>query len=392
MKRTKWLSLLLAAGLLTGCAGQKEGIEIASGVINDVMSAAEDANSEDFSDWEDLEEAENTEVYEDNAASADASEDVSLTMLDVGQGLSVLLESDGHYMIYDGGNRKHSSYVVAYLKQHDVTELDYLFASHYDEDHIAGLVGVLNTAEIDEAVIPDYETDSAIYQSFMTATENAESVTFAEAGQTYDLGDAQIDVLYACDGSEEDENDKSTVIKVSCGDFSCVLTGDAESETETKLVQEGVNLDCTVYVVGHHGSSSSSTTAFVQAMSPELALISVGADNSYGHPTDKTLSTLNASGASIYRTDTHGVITVNYNGTSYEVETDYDGMPDASEAGVTDEASEDVSYVLNVSSMKFHLPDCSAVSQMSDSSKEFSTKTRDELISDGYDPCGMCKP
>ena len=89
-------------------------------------------------------------------------------MLDVGQGLSVLVQADGKYLLYDGGGRGTSSYVVAYLQQHDVTKLEWLAASHYDEDHISGLVGVLHTTPVEQALMPDYTTDTQIYQSLQT--------------------------------------------------------------------------------------------------------------------------------------------------------------------------------------------------------------------------------
>ena len=308
-----------------------------------------------------------------------------ITMLDVGQGLSVLIESNGKIMVYDGGNRDYSSYVVSYLKKHNIANIDYLIASHYDEDHIAGLVGILKTASVKNAIIPQYEKDTLIYNSFIKATQSADSTLYAKTGNSYKFGNAVVDILYACNGSEETDNNKSTVIKVNCGGFSCILTGDAEYETEEALVKSGVNLGCVLYVVGHHGSSYSSSPEFVKAMRPEIAFISVGGGNEYGHPTEKTLTTLNNNGVTVYRTDLQGVISLNYDGSKYNVLTEKDLTQ-------KNETMANTTYVLNISSMKFHLPECDSVNKMAFYNKKKTSKNREELIKEGYSPCGACKP
>ena len=322
---------------------------------------------------------------EETVPHPDNTPELQITVLDVGQGLSVLMGSNGEYVLYDGGGRQHSSYVVSYLKHHDVGRLQYLFASHYDEDHIAGLIGALRTIPVNEAIVPNYQADTSIYESFMSAVDEAEKVTFAEAGTEYCFGDATLTVLYAADGSEETENDKSTVVSVTMGDFSCIITGDAEYGTEGKLTQSGVPLDCDVYIVGHHGSSSSSSPAFVSAMSPETSIISVGAGNDYGHPTEKTLQVLADNGSAVYRTDLSGEIYVTSDGRDYTVTSEEETDSDVRQL-------EEVTYVLNNSSRKFHSPDCEAISKIADYNKEYSYDSREELIEQGYDPCGWCNP
>ncbi|MDO4491197.1 MAG: MBL fold metallo-hydrolase [Lachnospiraceae bacterium] len=231
-----------------------------------------------------------------------------LTMLDVWQGLSILVESDGHYMLYDGGGKKRSSYVVSYLKEQGITTLDYLFASHYDEDHIAGLVGVMNIADVRQAVTPDYTKDTKIFQSFrnMLDQQNIPETHPAE-GDVYSLGNAQITVLNA-DNKATQENNRSTVVRITYGDTSCIITGDAEFATEANLVYYDAPLDSDLYVVGHHGSSSSSMPAFLDAVDPDYAFISVG-KNSYGHPTLETLQNLADEDCRIFRTDKQQEVT-----------------------------------------------------------------------------------
>ena len=373
----------------------------------------------------------------DSGDADDSGDSCTITMLDVGQGLCVLIESEGKYMLYDGGGRAHSSYVVSRLKNLGVSDISYLFASHYDEDHIAGLIGVLNALDVENAVIPGYEADSKIYDSFITAAENAGAVETAASGDTYLLGDARVDVLSAADQTDTSENDKSTVVKLTCGDFSCVITGDAGADTETRLVKSGEELDCDLCIVGHHGSSSSSTPKFVAAMSPDYAFIGVG-DNKYGHPTKKTLDTLEKNDVEIYRTDTQGELQLEVEGGDCEISTERtasqaqnqvpgpaedaggsgaqgsgagtdsqaatgsgadSGSAGGSGAGTAGAQTSGGSgqaasgqYVLNLSSWKFHLPECPSVKDMAEHNKAFSDSSREDLIEQGYKPCGRCHP
>lgn len=252
-------------------------------------------------------------VYTDGELPTERNDQICVTVLDVGQGLSLLVKVNDHYMIYDGGGRSTSSYVVSYLRKHDVTDFDYLFASHYDEDHIAGLVGVLNTTNVETAVTPDYETDTKIYRSFKSTLEsNGVTEVHPTVGETFDLDDATIHVLGPDSYDNDDKNDNSIVVRITYGDFSCIITGDAGEDEEDAVIHSGYTIDSDVYVVGHHGSSSSSSEEFIQAMSPEYAIISVGADNKYGHPTAKILNALEASNVAVYRTDLNGEITICY--------------------------------------------------------------------------------
>jgi len=174
--------------------------------------------------------------------SSETNAPFEMTMLDVGQGLSLLIKADGKYMIYDGGGRSRSSYVVSYLKKHGVTELQYLTASHYDEDHIAGLVGVLNTTKVDTIVCPDYQKDTKIYQSFINKEQQSKAkVIHPKTGYTLTLGNAAIKVLSA-DNSAEKDNNRSIAMRVTYGNFSVIMTGDAELDEETSIIYNKYNM------------------------------------------------------------------------------------------------------------------------------------------------------
>lgn len=236
------------------------------------------------------------------------NEKLSVTMLNVGQGLSILFESDGKYMLYDGGDKATSSYVVSYLQKHGVAELEYMIASHYDSDHIAGLVGVLETTAVKNVINPDYQATTKIYQSYVSGVEKSGAkVIYPNVGDTFVFGHATITVL-APARDYGDPNEMSVAIRVDCGQFSCVVTGDAETESESDMLTSGIPLECDLYVVGHHGSSSSSSDAFVAELKASHGFISCGKDNDYGHPTQQTLDTLEKYNIDLYRSDRDGEV------------------------------------------------------------------------------------
>lgn len=332
-----------------------------------------------------------------------------MTMLDVGQGLSLLIKADGKYMIYDGGGRARSSYVVSYLKKHGVTELQYLTASHYDEDHIAGLAGVLNTTKVDSVVCPDYQKDTKIYQSFINKEQQSGAkVIHPKTGYTLTLGNAAIKVL-SVDNSAEIENNRSIAMRVTYGNFSVIMTGDAESDEETRIIYNKYDIDSDVYVAGHHGSKNSSSSAFLNAVAPAYTFISCGADNSYGHPTEEALKHIKASGSKLYRTDVQGEVTVYSDGSKYwfsqnpcdnwtpgstveksEIKSNTVSAGAAFSNAVADASG--TKYILNTRSKKFHYPYCNSVSKMSEKNKKASNESREQLINEGYQPCKNCNP
>ena len=322
----------------------------------------------------------------------------SLTMLDVGQGLSVLVQADGKYLLYDGGGRGTSSYVVAYLQQHDVTKLEWLAASHYDEDHISGLVGVLHTTPVEQALMPDYTTDTQIYQSLQTVLgEKNVPVIHPAKGDTFSLGEAEIQVVGPQNYDYDSDNDESLCLRICYGDFQCLLTGDAEQDAEQDMVASGQDLTCDLYVVGHHGSSSSTSEELLDAASPAYAFLSVGEDNPYGHPTAQTLNALQQHEITLYRTDQQGEVTVYSDGQKcwFSTEPCQDwsaGNQAIAEKPLSTTVPQTAQYVLNTHTKKFHFPDWPSVDQMSEKNKEFTDASRDELIARGYTACGRCNP
>ena len=319
-------------------------------------------------------------------------------MLDVGQGECLLILSDGAALLYDGGGRSYSSYVVSYLRRHGIDHLDYMVVSHYDEDHINGLVGVLNTTEVETVLSPRYRVESKIYDAYRKMLKrNGAKTVHPVPGDTYTLGGADILVVGPKSYRYEDENDRSVCIRVSYGSFSCIITGDAERTAEADMCASGLELDSDLYVVGHHGSSSSSTPAFVRAVSPDYAFLCVGTANPYGHPTAQTLTTLRDNRVQIFRTDMQGEVTACSDGDScwFSMDSCSDWSPGAQGDETlppVPDGKKATTYILNERSHIFHRPDCPSVDQMELSNQKRSRASRKNLISRDYRPCQICQP
>lgn len=259
-------------------------------------------------------ETEQTIAVESNTDEPQPEQELTFSVLDVGQGLSVLVESNDHYMLFDGGDRNASSYVVSYLKNQGVTELDYLIASHYDSDHINGVIGALNAFTVGTVIGPDYEHDSATYDSFLNNVASVgKEVVHPSVGDQFELGSAVITVL-APSVIVDDSNNNSIAIKIVNGNNSFIITGDAEYESEANMVSSGIDLDTDVLVVGHHGSATSTSWDFLEASTPEYAIISCGEGNSYGHPDADVMEKLISIDADVFRTDKQGEIIAHSDG------------------------------------------------------------------------------
>ena len=348
---------------------------------------------------------------------------LKIHFLDVGQGACALIESDGHYMLIDGGGRDSSSFTVSYLAQLGIEKFDYMVATHFDEDHIAGLIGVFNKFAVETVLEPSYETDTSIYKSFKEAENNSKAkVIIPEPGEEYTLGDAKFTVI-APKKPEKDtdqeaaaeglkENNQSICILLKNGDNKVLFTGDAEQEEEQYLVDSGRDIRADVYMVGHHGSGSSTSELLLDAVQPEYAVISCGTGNDYGHPVQEVLDRLWDKDVSVFRTDEQGNIimtsdgeTITWNaepsqtwapGVVPEKAPDRSGNTESAKNTDTDTSvnsdGTENAYVLNNSTMKFHYPWCSSVKKIAEQNYEESSLSRDELLDKGYTPCGNCNP
>lgn len=356
---------------------------------------------------------------------------MTVRFLDVGQGNSVLVECDGRYMLVDGGDYDYSSYVVAYLKKQGVETLDYMVVSHYDSDHLSGCVGAMRVFDCELIICPDYEGDTKTYDTFISDMAKYEIAHVnPEVGETYTLGDAMFTIVCPEEYDYSDENDNSVGIRLEHGQNSFLICGDAGEESEEDMLESGVYLQSDVYMAGHHGSSGSSTYDFLQAVDPEVVVISCGYDNSYGHPAKATMNRLQKTGAELYRTDLQGELiavsdgsTITWNvaactdfrcgedvaaddsinkSNSGSSNSGNSGSANAAVSGGntsgnnqtsendTYEASSKTTYVLNTNSGKFHLPSCDSVDDMSPENRKEVTESFSQMESKGYSPCKRC--
>ena len=313
--------------------------------------------------------------------------------LDVGQGDCSLVLCDGHAMLIDGGESSESSKVYAYLKQHGVSHLDYMVATHAHSDHIGGLSGALNYATVDTAFCPVTDYDSKTFDSMVKYLDKQGiGITVPSAGDEFMLGSAHVQIL----GPQKNydyPNDTSIVMKVTYGETSFLFTGDAERTAEADILDAGYDLSSTVLKVGHHGSDTSTSYPFLREIMPEFAVIQVGKDNSYGHPTEDTLSRLRDADVKVYRNDLQGDIVCSSDGkvvtfTTMENESVQTNptvvvTPDMNEP---DDAEE---YIGNKNSKKFHLPTCKSLPA---EKNRIYFESRQAAVEAGQSPCGNCNP
>lgn len=242
---------------------------------------------------------------------------LSATFIDVGQGDSCWLHlPNGDDVLVDGGN---GPTVFAYLDEHGVTDIELMVATHGHEDHIGGLIDVLASMPVTEAWLDSQTCTTLTCEEFYQAlADNGVVTATVRMGESYPWGGVTALVLNPSEPLYANKNENSVVLRVSYGSIDFLLTGDAETGAEDRMLKSGLSLEAEILKVAHHGSSSSSSPDFLSAVSPEIAVISVG-PNQYGHPSEQTLSRLRAIGATICRTDQHGTITITTDGSTYSV-------------------------------------------------------------------------
>ena len=237
-----------------------------------------------------------------------ATPSFQIDFIDVGQGDSALVQCDGHYMLIDGGGAAKSSLIYSYLKARSIKYIDVMVATHADEDHIGGLSGALNYANVGLALCPVTQHDTKTFNNFVKYLgAQGKAITVPKAGNYFTLGSASVYVLGPIRSSSE-SNNNSIVLRIVYGNTSFLFTGDAETDEEKDILASRIVIKSNVLKVAHHGSSYSTGYQFLREVAPQYAVISVGTGNSYGHPTADTLSKLRDAGVRTLRTDLQGDI------------------------------------------------------------------------------------
>ena len=312
-----------------------------------------------------------------------------VSFINVGQGDCELLQlPTGQNMLIDAGISEAGPAVVSYIKSLGINKIDYLIATHPHADHIGGMELVVKSFPIGKIYMTRGTTTTATFKDLLQAIKASQmTINTAKAGVTViDQNGLKISFLAPCGNSYEELNNWSAVTKVQFGNTSFLLTGDAQELSENEMLKSGVNLQADVLKVGHHGSYSSTSPAFLKAVDPKYAVISVRQGNDYGHPHQVTLDKLSAAGVTVYRTDQNGTVVITSDGKNLSVKAFGTSIQPRAPNPIVTPASTG-GYIGNNSSKKFHIPTCSSLPA---SQNRAYFKTREEAIKAGYVPCKIC--
>lgn len=250
-----------------------------------------------------------------------------LHVLDIGQGDALLLRTEsGENILIDGGPGTTVLEELGEVLSPFDRRLDLVILTHPHEDHVAGLVPILQRFDVGEVLLSAPEYNNQAYEALMQEIGQRDiPYSFADDDHDFVFGELQLDVLFPFESftgdSLDNVNNASPVIRATWKDMTILLTGDAEQEVEAQLLEAGIDLEADILKAGHHGSRTSSTEVFLEAVGAELMLISCGVGNDYGHPHEETLEKAADFGMEVHRTDLEGRISVIFGeGGAYEVE------------------------------------------------------------------------
>lgn len=344
------------------------------------------------------------------ASTTSSTDKMEVHFIDVGQGDSTLIKCGDKSMLIDAGDDSKGTAIQNYLKKQGVEKLDYLVLTHPDADHIGGAPVIITKFSINKVFMSNFEKDNKTYQKLIQALDNKRlKYSTPAVGSTHSLGDAKITIL-APNKKYDNPNDSSIALIVQYGENRFLFTGDAEEGAEKDIIKNNDDIKADVYQTGHHGSKSSSSEDFIKAVNPKYAVISCAEGNSYGHPHAQTLNTFRSKGIKVYRTDEEGSIIATSDGkkitfsvpasetwkageptgsstTKSVVEETTAAIKETTQAATSD--TKTLTYVLNTKTKKFHKSSCGSLPT---TNRSDSTKSRSEIISNGYSPCKKCNP
>lgn len=235
-----------------------------------------------------------------------------VSFIDVGQGNCTLLRCGGKAILVDSGEVGAAQTVINYIKNLGIDELNCVLVTHQHTDHMGAMTKILYEFKIDDLIMPEIPEEiiptNKTYEKFLTAvSDNAGNVIAAKPGETYSYGEMKLEI-FAPLRDYDNLNDMSAVSRISYGDTSVMFTGDATTTVEKDLLKKNINYSATVLNVGHHGSKTSSSEAWLRAVNPKYAVICCGVNNDYGHPHSLITKRLEEFGIEYFETDLLGTI------------------------------------------------------------------------------------
>ena len=242
--------------------------------------------------------------------------------IDVGQADSVLITKGSDAMLIDGGNNDDADLIISYIHSLNIGTLKYVIATHPHEDHIGGLAEVIRAFDVENIIMPDVVSSTRTFENLLSAISNSGlKITRPEYGRAFALDQAEFVILAPNTSDYLEPNNHSIVLRLINCSTSFLFTGDAEVLSESEmLAKDSSILKSDVLKVGHHGSESSTSLAFLQAVSPQYAVIPVGEDNDYGHPAEAVTNRLAAAGIAVFRTDKNGTVVFTSDGSKITVD------------------------------------------------------------------------
>lgn len=327
---------------------------------------------------------------------------IEVHFIDVGQADAIFISIPGNNdILIDGGNEADGQTVVNYLKGRSVDDIELLIATHPHEDHIGGLPAILDAFKVERIIDSGASARSDIYSEYSDRKVAERAQYEPDNHQTITFGNTALQILTGPE-TWQDTNDYSVVCRLDTGEIEFLFTGDAEVPVEATLTGQ---LDAEILKVGHHGSQTSTSAVFLYKVKPEVAIISVGAGNRYGHPSAETIQRIEDAGIEVYRTDVNGDIMVFVDGNTYSVAASRRGPVEISVPQIPPQTQPQVQpipapaeepkvegqYVASVKSDKYHYPTCRYAEKIEPENLVW-FKDSAAARSAGYSPCGICKP
>lgn len=320
---------------------------------------------------------------------------LEIYFLDVGQGdASLIICPTGKVALIDSGPS--SDIILDHLIALNVEQIDLIIASHAHADHITGMDEIITQYQPRAFIEPGIAHTTRTYERMIDTLIEYDVNYYEGISRKITLGDIKFTILPPAEPliSQSELNNNSIVVRLDYQDFSCLYTGDIEKEREIDLYSKTENLlDVNILKVPHHGSNSSSTPEFIKTVSPEIVIICCGEDNRYGHPHNEVLTLYYDLGIDVYRTDKHGTILIQTDGTEYVIQTETDAHrapPVKTEKDKKNDSSE-YKYAASKTSEVFHYIDCSSVYQISPDNLIL-FKTREGAVASERRPCKRCNP